>query len=222
MNANSSFCSVVMQWNCRSIITNLTYLEHHLSENKYKILVLQSLNVTESNLPKLKEYRFPPIYQKVKTKERVNTAIYIHETVNYTPCKSPMPNDIPSAHSCAAKIHFDSNTVFKVVSVYLPSGPNEQNTEWLRSLNPNDNWLICGDFNAHAPFWEKDCQIITSNRFIENIVDSSLYLLNDGSITRIPDISSHRCTAIDLSLISPILAPQINWETVPDSLVFYS
>ena len=52
--------------------------------------------------------------------------------------------------------------------------------------------MILGDFNAHAPFGEKGCATVTSNRLVDNIVDSRLFLLNDGSITRIPDVSTHK------------------------------
>ena len=62
-----------------------------------------------------------------------------------------------------------------------------------------------GDFNAHAPFWENGCTSVTCNRLVENIVDSSLCLLNDGRLTRIPDVSTHKATAIDLSLVTPDL-----------------
>ena len=106
------------------------------------------------------------------------------------------------------------------MSVYLPKGPNDQNTEWLRTVQDQQHgkWIIGGDFNAHSPFWEKDCSNITSNRFVENIVDSSFYLLNDGTVTRIPDVSKHRATAIDLTLISPELVPSCSWETYKDTL----
>ena len=52
--------------------------------------------------------------------------------------------------------------------------------------------------------------------FVENIVDSSLCLLNDGRITRIPDVSTHRATAIDLSLVTPDLAVNCTWYTEED------
>ena len=69
-----------------------------------------------------------------------------------------------------------------------------------------------------TPFWEKNCPIITSNRFLENITDSKLYLLNNGHITRVPDNPNHRATAIDLSLISPTLAPFCSWSPWSDTL----
>ena len=75
-----------------------------------------------------------------------------------------------------------------------------------------------GDFNAHAPFWENGCTSVTCNRLVENIVDSSLCLLNDGRITRIPDVSTLKATAIDLSLVTPDLALNCTWYTEEDCL----
>ena len=75
-----------------------------------------------------------------------------------------------------------------------------------------------GDFNAHAPFWENGCTSVTCNRLVENIVDSSLCLLNDGRITRIPDVSTHKATAIDLSLVTPDLSVNSTWYTEEECL----
>ena len=75
-----------------------------------------------------------------------------------------------------------------------------------------------GDFNAHAPFWENGCTSVTCNGLVENIVDSSLCLLNDGRITRIPDVSTPKASAVDLSLVTPDLAVNCTWYTEEDCL----
>ena len=49
-------------------------------------------------------------------------------------------------------------------------------------------------------------------------MDSSLRLLNDGRITRIPDVSTHKASAIDLSLVTPDLAVNCTWYTEEDCL----
>jgi len=107
-----------------------------------------------------------------------------------------------------------------ILSIYLPKGPDDNNTEWIRTYKSDKNTkvLITGDFNTHSPFWENNCEKTTSNRFLENIIDSPFYLLNDGRITRIPDNSAHRPTAIDLTLVSPDLAPICVWLTLNDNL----
>jgi hypothetical protein len=103
--------------------------------------------------------------------------------------------------------------------VYLPKGPDDSNSDWFTNFEyKNEKWLIGGDFNAHSPLWEKDCILTTSNRLVENVTDSPFCLLNDGSITRIPDIASHRPTAIDLSLLSPSLAINCSWLVSSDPL----
>eukprot|EP00745_Piridium_sociabile_P014181 TRINITY_DN20892_c1_g1_i4.p1 TRINITY_DN20892_c1_g1~~TRINITY_DN20892_c1_g1_i4.p1 ORF type:complete len:232 (-),score=8.68 TRINITY_DN20892_c1_g1_i4:1083-1778(-) len=209
----------IFQWNCRSIATNCDHLVQHLAQHSYQLLTLQSLNVKRDKLPKLKNYYFPPIHQKTDTTGKINSAIYIREGVKYTPCPSPIPSDIHSIHSCAVKVQLNTSTL-TVISVYLPQGPYDFNTEWIRTLESDQGkkCFIAGDFNAHSPFWEKGCQNITSNRFIENLVDASFYLLNDGRITRIPDNPSHRATAIDLTLVSPDLAPICDWNILDDTL----
>ena len=63
---------------------------------------------------------------------------------------------------------------------------------------------------------ENGCTSVTCNRLVENIVDSSLCLLNDGRITRIPDVSTHKATAIDLSHVTPDLAVNCTWYTEED------
>jgi hypothetical protein len=75
-----------------------------------------------------------------------------------------------------------------------------------------------GDFNAHAPFWDRLRTQVSSNRFLQNIIDSNLVLLNDGRITRIPDVFYHSPSAIDLSLVSPDLAVNTDWEVHDDCL----
>ena len=42
--------------------------------------------------------------------------------------------------------------------------------------------------------------------------------MNDGRVTRIPDVSNHKASAIDLSLISPSLVINCNWDVEDDCL----
>ena len=205
----------VFQWNCRSIDKNIDYLRQHLSDVTYDILSLQSLNVKKDKLPHLKGYYFPPVFQADKISGKIFTAIYIKTYMNFTSCTSPVPPDINNIYSCAIKV-LAKKTPLIIVSTYLPKGPDNFNTEWLRLVNDSNtnNFLITGDFNAHAPFWERNCAITTSTRFIENIVEASLFILNNGAITRIPDNPNHRATSIDLTFISPALAPMCEWCTL--------
>lgn len=53
-----------------------------------------------------------------------------------------------------------------------------------------------GDFNIHAPFLENGCTSVTCHRVVDNIVDSGLCVLNDGRITKSPDVSTYKETTI--------------------------
>lgn len=212
----------VLQWNCRSLKSNITYLLHHLNSHNYDVLLLQSLNVIPSKIPYIAGFYYPPIIKARSTDNIIQTAIFIREKLTYIDNSSTLNINATDIYACSATIKVNGSFIINVASVYLPKGPNDQNTEWMRIFSFDDQlngkWLIGGDFNAHSPFWEKKCELCSNNRFVENIVDSNLILLNDGSITRIPDISKHRATAIDLTLTSPEIAPLCSWETYEDSL----
>ena len=116
-------------------------------------------------------------------------------------------------------VKINEQTTLNVTSVYFPNGPKSGNTDWLKDIAlSNKSYVIVGDFNAHAPFWENGCTSLTCFTLVENIVDSSLCLLNDGRITRIADVSTHKATAIDLSLVTPGLAVNCTWYTEEDCL----
>ena len=208
-----------MQWNCRSLEKNIDHLKQFLAEHRFQIICLQSLNIKQGNLPKLSGYLFPPINDSTNSISKVYTAIYIRVDINYTELPCPIPQSLKDIHACAVKIELN-NTPCTIISTYLPKGPKENNTDWLRQLpdTPNSKYIIAGDFNAHSPFWEKNCITNTCNRLVENIVDSKLYLLNDGQITRIPDNINHRPTSIDLTLVSPVFATISKWVPWSDTL----
>ena len=46
------------------------------------------------------------------------------------------------------------NPPSSILSIYLPKGPDDNNTEWIRTYKSDKNTkvLITGDFNTHSPF----------------------------------------------------------------------
>jgi len=210
----------VCQWNCRSISTNLLQFENYLLNNNFSVLALQSLNVIPAKLPKLINFYYPPVYTTNKSTNKVQTAIYIRSNLQYSyiSLSSFTPADI-DVFITGVTVKFNDHFQLNILSVYYPCGPKNENTDWMKHLDTSTNkWLILGDFNAHAAFWDNNCSTVTCNRFLENIVDSKLYLLNNGNITRIPDIHTHKPSAIDLSFISPEIAVKASWETESDNL----
>ena len=165
----------------------------------------------------------------MKTK-KVQTAIYIRSDLEYTiPISSPVTNAMEEVYATTAMVKINEQTTLNVISVYIPNGPKGDSTDWIKDIAlSNKNYVIAGDFNAHAPFWENGCTSVTCNRLVQNIVDSGLCLLNDGRIIRISDVSTHKATAIELSLVTPDLvtpdlvtpdlAVNCTWYTEADCL----
>ena len=210
----------IFQWNCRCLNSTQHYLINHLSKFDYQILLLQSLDVRKNEAPKIEGYYYPPIRQTCS--EKLYTAIYVKYGLEYTFCKSPIDHDnIKTINATCIRVKFSDKFIVNFMSLYLVNGPDDTNTEWIKHLKLNEfegNWVIGGDFNAHSPLWEDNCIHTTSKRLVENIVDSPLVLLNDGRPTRVPHVSGHRETSIDLTLVSPNIALDSSWYTIPDTL----
>jgi hypothetical protein len=79
---------------------------------------------------------------------------------------------------------------------------------------------VVGDFNAHHSCWEGRGSAPTGGGQLlaDHLLESNLCLLNDGSITRMPDQANHRPTAIDIAMISSDLFASTVWEMQEDTL----
>ena len=75
--------------------------------------------------------------------------------------------------------------------------------------------LILGDLNGYSPLW--GCiQTDSSGNIIENFINQcGLTILNNGAPTHLNPIKD---TAIDLSLCSPNILEEFDWNTIPSLL----
>ena len=199
----------ILQWNCRSINTNIHYLVQHLHECKYDydILCLQSLAVKKEDLPVLKDYYYPPLFSLQE--DKVRTAIYVKNCLQISPIRVPVRE-----LSTACEVTMKDGSSLSLVNIYYPESCGHANLTWLQNLHAA-HWVVLGDFNAHHSWWGGDSAVsdTAGRQLADSIVASDLCLLNDGSPTRIPDRADHGPTAIDLTLVSPSLYDQAEWET---------
>ena len=209
----------ILQWNARSLDKNFDQLIQLIPSYSFHIICLQSPNVKKDFFPKIKGYFFPPITDASHVNSKAFTAIYVRSDIDF--CQHPLniPQSATDIYACAVRFKLN-NIPHIVISTYLPKGPKDNNTDWIKNTLDTSQfrYIITGDFNAHSPLWEKNCTITTNKRFLENILDSKLYLLNNGQYTRIPDNPNHSPTAIDLTLVSPELATSCSWSPWNDTL----
>jgi ribonuclease HI/L-rhamnose mutarotase len=143
---------------------------------------------------------------------KVQAAIYIRNDLDYCIISSPVPKDLADVYSSAVKLKVNEDLSINILSVYFPKGTDNIDSNWLRSFDVTENWIVCGDFNTHSPLWDKGCHNISNNSFNESVIDSDLILINDGRITRIPDVSTHRPSALDLTFVSPNIFVDCVWD----------
>jgi len=80
-----------------------------------------------------------------------------------------------------------------------------------------ESGLVVGDFNQHSVVWE-DGYTGREPKLGAGITGSDFVLLNDGTLTRVPDRSHDRGTAVDLALVTPDLVGDVEWSVGDDPL----
>ena len=210
INSNLS----ILQWNCRNLHTNLSIFKQFLSTVKFDVICLQSVGRRYQDLPILAGYYYPPIYTR-RSDGVVAVATYVSEDRRMQSVRAPCSDDTLAV---CVQISTTSRSI-NIVNIYYPDGCSGK-TDWLVSLDTSVDWVVVGDFNAHHALWGGTGTEARGGGagLAENIVNANLFLLNDGSPTRLPDRAEHTATAIDLSLVSPTLAPHATWHVVEDDM----
>ena len=132
---------------------------------------------------------------------------------------------LPSQHlelrtplqAVAARVLFD-HRVCTICSIYLPPGCALPESELSRLVAELPSpMLILGDFNGHHTLW--GCrEIDVRGRVLERfILNEHLVILNTGTRTHVT-MPSGSTSALDLSLLSPQLAPLFTWEVADDPM----
>ena len=212
----------IFQWNCRSLKGNLAYMIEFIanSKNTHHVLCLQSVNMKFSELPRIEGYYYPPAVSN--RHKKVSTATYINTQCSYIHTKSPIANIENVVYSTAIQMTMNSKP-HNIINLYYPQGLTKNQPElidWLTTLNNDEGWIILGDFNTRHPNWEYGLKtpLTGANLLLQTITDSNLVLINDGTPTRLPDITTHSLTAPDLTLVSANLATDSDWAVFEDPL----
>lgn len=190
----------ILQWNINGFYNNLHELQLLVHQHSPVIIALQETHHQSSNLLKLNGY---VSYASIcNTNRSGGTAIFL---------KNNLKHHIINITQYYVEIVIHLQIKIKLISLYLnPSEPLPLTVLSTMLTCNNQNTIILGDFNAHSRLWGSPN---TNHRgsLIENILtNSNLILLNDGRPTHFSTRSIF--THIDLTFISPDLAPITTWN----------
>ena len=202
----------ILQWNARSIRTNEPFLSSHLKKEKFDILMLQSLNCKEQELPKMAGFCYPPFLDSAG--DKIKVATYVNADLVAT--RKPFVHQA-EGYCVWTEVWLQRGPI-NLLNMYFPTG--DKNADWIPQVNTKGGtWIVAGDFNRHSNLWEDSCPPQNeATQFRDKILDSDLIILNDGSPTRIPDRAQQRLTAVDLTLTTIDIIDQTQWTVGEDPL----
>lgn len=115
------------------------------------------------------------------------------------------------------EIHMN-NTKINMANIYIPpkAKVNRDNLNNLTTFM-GDCAFICGDFNAHSSLWEEKIVTNANGKTVEDWTENNnLIILNQGQPTW-HCLDSNKYSTVDLSIITPNLINQSNWQVFEDS-----
>ena len=135
-------------------------------------------------------------------------ALYTHSS-----CPSEQLHIQSNLQVVATRIQLHNSLFLTTASLYLPCRNQISYNEIADLINQlTPPFILLGDFNSHNILWGNR-NTDNRGRIIESILQNmQLVCLNDGSPTH------ESGTAIDLSIATSALTPDLNWTTIPTVL----
>ena len=204
-----------LQWNIRSYNSNRPYLQKCIDILNPSIICLQETNLKPTNNISLPNFHYPPIRHDRDEQRGGGTAIFIKSELPYLKI-----NHIIELELTAAKV-FTNDKHINIFCLYLP--PTLNNTIIKTEIEKLKQqmvapFILCMDANAHHPYWgsSEEKTDTRGNMLAEWIDENPFILLNTGEPTHISTIATF--THIDITICSPDLAAEIDWEIYPDPM----
>lgn len=207
----------MFQSNIQSLSTNRAEIQRILEAENYDVALL-SETWTQLDLEQTNKYRLPNYHQLLHSRpdNYGGAAIFLKKSYNYYPIQMPTLSDF--VQIVALRI---AGLDLVIVSIYVsPSITNntfeEDITKIVNTLRPFKKMVIGGDLNAHHYIWdpEGDRSDRRGEILMQIINDHDLLMLNDGTKTFIPLQLDRRSTAIDLTMCTAAIFPEVLWKVL--------
>lgn len=207
----------ISQHNVQSITRKIPLIKTFLENNNIDIHLINEtwLNSSESKI-RIPGYEF--IYKNAKNKHG-GVGMFIRDTLKFKLIDLSFYEDIQTIGITLTT----KNGPLSILCVYCPPVNNNNNTrfrlhKFRNILNRLPRpCLVAGDFNAHHIAFGCKTTKSRGKELFELFDDNDLCLLNTGSYTTIAPPNKNP-SAIDISYISPMIAPVCTWYVGKDNL----
>lgn len=204
--------ALALQWNICGLSTRHAELELLIRTYQPSIIALQEVQTRQARQRLVSggyewEFAFPP-----GEVSKNGAALGVEKGITHTFLQLDTP-----LQAVAAKVEWPLQATF--VSLYVSKNDGKTTLkgklEKLLEQLPSPVVLL-GDWNAHSDLWGGRL-LDERGRAIESLIsEHELIVLNNGVHTRIDPHDGHT-SAIDLSVVSEVLARRLTWEVTEDS-----
>lgn len=196
----------LLQWNCQGCRNKKYDINNLIETYKPSVVTLQETMLSANNPFNVSNYNCVRADGHFNRRAHGGVAVFVHESLPYLPVQL-------NTELQAVAVTVQLSRKITICSIY--NSRSHSLTEQL--LNNLINQLpapiiLMGDFNSYSPLWGSS-STDARGRAVESFIETnSLNVLNNGSPTRVGFNSE---SAIDLTIISPTLASDCNWEVLP-------
>jgi len=195
----------IVHWNCRGFNAHGPEYIWSLSKQKHipDIICLQeTFFQNENDHPDITGYTLANF--STRDIKRGGTAIYCKTHINYT-----VRNINTKLEVSAIDIKLN-NKLTTIVNVYDTDSKTTQSDYQNVFTQISDQFIVCGDFNAHHKLWGGRRNDIKGNHLYNHVIENNIVVLNDGTGTRL-NPTNLETTCIDLSLVSTVISSHCTW-----------
>lgn len=205
----------IAQYNIQSIYSKKPLLIKFLQEQNIDICLLNETWLVDEKPIKIPGYN---IYYRNAKNKHGGVAILIKPFFKYRPLHTAFYEDI---QSIAISISTEIGDL-TILCVYSPPSTTQIRLNRLSNIlsKLSTPIIVSGDFNAHHVAFGCMTTKSRGQQLYDIIDDCELCILNDGKFTT---ISYNMCnpSAIDITLVSPNIAPLCEWSVYDDTMGSY-
>ena len=197
----------LLQWNCRSLLSNLSQFKIFLYTHKPHVACLCETWLSPSRTPSFINY--VALYShRPGPQPGGGLAFLVRSDVSHVPFPlNPFPQG--SLECACISLYLADSSVINVINVYNPNR-SVAIAEFDHYCDQLGNTrILVGDFNAHHPMWSPNQQpnVTGNNLFSVLFNDPTLHLLTAPSSPTYYNTYHNTFSTLDLTIVSSNLAP---------------